>query len=93
MERACGSITTFRIYGCAMPNINFNVFSNSDGCTIESYSNAMTSTEVDNQLINIDGTGWINGTLNIAGTNPGRTSNSDTEYANLISNGWTITVN
>jgi len=88
-----GAISAFHAYSCALPSIDFSVFPTSDGVSILLYSNGMPSTEVDNQLINLDGTGWINGTLNIAGTNAARTSASDTAYSNLISNGWAITVN
>jgi hypothetical protein len=87
------ALTSFSARSCNLPNIDFSVFPTSDGVTINLQDNAMTSTEVDNQLINLDATGWINGTLNIAGTNAARTSASDTAYNNLIANGWTITVN
>jgi hypothetical protein len=88
-----GALTIFAVRGCSLPNIDLTVFSTSDGVSIEQEDNAMTSTEVDNQLINLDSTGWINGTLDIAGTNAARTAASDTAYNNLIANGWAITVN
>lgn len=88
-----GGLTDFRANGCSLPNIDFSVFSTSTGVSIQLQDNAMTSTEVDNQIINLDTTSWINGTLNIAGTNASRTSASDTAYNNLVANGWAITVN
>jgi hypothetical protein len=88
-----GSLGIFDVDRCNLPNIDFSVFSNSDGITIEYQDNSMTSTEVDNQLINLDSTSWINGDIEIDGTNAARTSASDTAYNNLIANGWTITVN
>jgi surface protein len=88
-----GALTRFWANGCSLPNIDFSVFSTSDGIDMRQQDNAMTATEVDNQLINLDNTGWINGAINIAGTNAARTAASDTAYNNLITNGWSITVN
>lgn len=88
-----GTLINYRDDLCDMTDIDFSVFGTSDNVSIQKQNNSMTSTEVDNQLINLDGTSWINGTLNIAGTNGARTTASDTAYANLVSNGWTITAN
>lgn len=86
-----GVITSFFAYSCSLTNIDFSVFPTSDNSDIRVYSNSFTATEHDNQLINLDVTGWINGTLNIITGNTARTSASDTAYNNLIANGWTIT--
>ena len=58
------------------------------------YDNSFTSTVTDNILIELDNNGEINGELNLGGyyMNP-RTSASDTAYNNLISKGWSISVN
>jgi surface protein len=93
-----GAITTFRAYGCSISNIDFSIFSSSNSCTIEIYDNAMTAAEVNLQLVNLDGTGWINGTLNIAGTNAAADSTSGgvdglAAIASLQAKGWTITYN
>lgn len=86
-----GSITDFQVYGTSIANVDFSVFLNSDGVTIGVYNNNWTSTEHDNQLINLDITGWINGNLIITTGNAARTAASDTAYNNLIAKGWTIT--
>jgi hypothetical protein len=88
-----GNINSFRGYSCDLTNIDFSGLSTPINPEVSIQSNNMTSTEVDDQIINLDNTGWINGILNIAGTNAARTSASDTAYNNLIANGWTITVN
>ena len=89
-------LSNYNASSCNLPNQDFSVFTNSDGVTIQLQDNNMTSTEVDNQIINLGTTispTWANGTLNIAGTNAARTAASDTAYNNLIANGWSITVN
>ena len=86
-----GDIGTYRVRDNAISNINFTVYTSSDGCVIGMINNGFTFTEHDNQLINLDSTGWINGTLDIITGNTSRTPASDTAYNNLISNGWTIT--
>ena len=88
---ANGSLSDFNVATCNLPNTDFSVFPTSDGVTITYVSNSLTATEHDNQLINLDGTGWINGSLLIIAGNTARTAASDTAYNNLISNGWTIT--
>lgn len=86
-----GAITNFAFYNDSLSNIDFSSFSTSNGVTIFAQNNSFTATEHDNQLINLDATGWINGTLSILTGNTARTSASDTAYNNLISKGWTIT--
>ena len=86
-----GVITAFSVNDCDLPNVDFSVFPTSDGDIIRVFNNNFTSTEHDNQLINLDSTGWINGGLEILTGNTARTSASDTAYNNLIANGWTIT--
>ena len=85
-----GSIIQFYADDNILPNIDFSVFNNSTP-TIRMFNNSLTATEHDNQIINLDATGWINGTLNITAGNTARTAASDTAYNNLISNGWSIT--
>jgi len=68
---------------------------NWSGAEIQIYSCGLSSSEVDDFLIDLDtGTGEddTGGTLNIAGTNEARTSDSDAAKANLITKNWTITV-
>jgi hypothetical protein len=60
---------------------------------IQVYSTSLSSTEVDSFLIDLaDGVG-DDGTLNIAGTNDSRTSNSDAAVDSLLDHNWTVTVN
>jgi len=86
-----GALTDFRVYNTNIPPIDFLVFASSNGSSIRVSGNSWTATEHDNQLINLDATGWINGTLNIIAGNTARTSASDAAYNNLIAKGWTIT--
>jgi len=86
-----GSLNNFDMDGCALPNIDLSVYATSTPAEIDFKNNSLSATEHDNQLINLDGTGWINGTLEIITGNTARTSASDTAYNNLITNGWTIT--
>ena len=72
-----------------LQNIDFSNFPTSTPI-IRLTGNSLTATEHDNQLINLDNQGWINGTLSITTGNTARTSASDTAYNNLIANGWTI---
>jgi hypothetical protein len=53
----------------------------------------LTSTEVDNCLIQLDNAGGTSGTINIAGSNAVRTSSSDAAKTSLLGKSWTITVN
>lgn len=85
-----GALSDFNVGGCSLPNTDFSVFPNSNGVTITYVSNSLTATEHDNQLINLDATGWINGSLSISTGNTARTAASDTAFNNLIANGWTI---
>lgn len=60
---------------------------------IQLQSSGMSSTSVDNFLINLaDGCG-TNGLVNLAGTNSARTAASDAAEATLLAAGWTVTVN
>ena len=65
------------------------------GCDIDISDLGLTSVEVDDFLIDLEdgGGNGDNGTLNIGGSNAARTSASDTAKANLLTDGWTITVN
>jgi len=53
----------------------------------------LTSTEVDNFIIDLEDGAPADGTLVIGGTNAARTSASDDEVTSLENDGWTITVN
>jgi len=53
----------------------------------------LSSSEVDNFLIDLEASGASSGTLNIAGSNAARTSSSDAAVSALQSRGWSITVN
>lgn len=93
LPASSASLTRFWVHGCSLTNIDFSIFSTSNGVNIRLENNSMSSTEVDDQLINLDNVGWINGIVNISGNNAARTVASDTAYNNLVANGWTITVN
>jgi hypothetical protein len=56
-------------------------------------SAGLSSSEVDQILIDFNTAGGINGTLRLAGTNQPRSSASDVAYTALLGNGWTIFVN
>ena len=84
-------------YNCDLGYIDFSTFTGtSDGILIQLQNNNMTVTEVNHILVDLDNNGWINGTLNISGTNaaPDGTSggfDGITAKANLIANGWVVT--
>jgi hypothetical protein len=63
------------------------------GIDMRIFSCSLTSTEVDDCLIQLDIAGGTGGSLDISGTNAARTSASDTAVSNLAGKGWTITVN
>jgi len=63
------------------------------GIDIDFSSTGLSSTEVDDFLIDLADSGTINGTLNIAGTNASRTSASNAAIATLIAAGWTLDYN
>jgi len=63
------------------------------GARIRVQELGLSSTEVDNFLIDLEASGASSGTLNIAGTNAARTSSSDAAVSALQSRGWSITVN
>jgi hypothetical protein len=85
------ALTNWLFNNCNQTNFDFSVFPTSNGINVDLRTNSFTSTEHDNQLINLDAQGWVNGTLQITSGNTARTSASDTAYNNLITNGWTIT--
>ena len=63
------------------------------GTSIRIESNGLSSSEVDQFLIDLaDGVG-ASGTIKIAGTNAARTAASDAAKATLLSNSWTVEVN
>ena len=85
-----GVLTKYYAYSTRIPNLDFTVFPTSDGVDIRLYSCSFTATEHDNQLINLDSTGWINGSLQILSGNTARTAASNTAHANLLGKGWSI---
>jgi hypothetical protein len=85
------ALTNWLFNNCNQTNFDFSVFPTSDGINMDLRNNSFTATEHDNQLINLDAQGWINGTLQIITGNTARTAASDVAHANLITNGWTIT--
>lgn len=85
-----GVLIDFRAFSCSLPNIDFSVFPTSDGVSIRVQNNSFAAIEHDDQIINLDATGWINGILNILTGNTARTPASDTAFNNMIANGWTI---
>lgn len=84
-------INIFTMQNCNLPNIDFTIFGLNNSCTISQINNAFSSTEHDNQIINIDNTGAISGNLAILAGNNARTAASDTAYNSLIAKGWVIT--
>lgn len=69
-----------------------------DNISIRLDNNNMTAAEVNCILEDLDNTGWIDGTINIAGSNSAPDGSSggcdgDAAKANLIVNGWTVTTN
>ena len=66
-----------------------------EGCTIFIHNLGLTTTEVDNFLIDLDNATGApgNGTLHIEGTNAARSVASDAAKASLIVKNWDITVN
>jgi len=86
-----GALNDYWFYNTSLPNLDLSIFDTSNGVNMQCQNNSFTPTEHDNQLINLNATGWINGTLTIITGNTARTSASDTAYNNLIANGWTIT--
>lgn len=85
-----GAAGLFDNDNCSLQDLDFSNFTNSTP-TIEMDNNSMSAAEHDNQLINLNGTGWINGALDILTGNTARTSASDVAYNNLIANDWNIT--
>jgi len=63
------------------------------GADIQVQDLGLSSTEVDNFLIDLEASGASSGTLNIAGNNAARTSSSDAAVSALQNRGWSITVN
>jgi len=86
-----GEMKMFSAGNNLLPNIDFSSFATSDGKLVKLIGNGFTATEHDNQLINLDATGWVNNSLIILSGNTARTSASDAAYNNLIAKGWTIT--
>lgn len=93
------AINTYNAYSCDLGYIDFTVIlANWSNISINLNNNGMTATEVNHILVDLDVKGWINGTLNIAGTNsaPDGTSGGFdglTAKTNLITDGWTVTTN
>jgi len=88
-----GIITNFYTYLTKLSPYDFTDFPTSNSIDIDMKDCNWTATETDNQLIYLNTTGWINGTLDISGNNASRTAASNTAYNALVANGWSITVN
>lgn len=90
-------LTDYLANSCDLGYIDFTVFSGTnDDINIQLGNNNMTAAEVNEILVNLDDTGWIDGTLNIAGTNaaPDGTSGGFdglTAKTNLIAKWTSIT--
>lgn len=88
------SVSTFAMYNTSCDQYTSGVLPDWTGSNIRIEDNNLSSTEVDNFIINLDAAVGIGGgTLRIDGNNAARTSASDAEYASLIAKGWTIFVN
>ncbi len=94
-----GVFSRYLAESCDLGYIDFTVFSGtSNGVEIRLQNNGMTATEVNHILVDLDASGWINGSVNLSGTNsaPDGTSGGFdglTAKTNLITNGWTVTTN
>ena len=87
----------FVFNNCALGVIDWTKFTGANnGIDIRLQDNSMTVAEVNENLVKIDTTGWINGTLDIDGTNAAPDGSSGgfdgtTAKANLITKGWSVT--
>ena len=92
-------MTSWQGSDCDLGYIDFTVFSGvNDDINIQLGGNGMTAAEVNEILVDLDGEGWIDGTVNLAGSNaaPDGTSGGFdglTAKTNLQGNGWTVTTN
>lgn len=99
LPASSGVQTTFWAYSCNLGYVDFTVLTGANnGYVIRLENNSMTAAEVNHILVDLDGKGWINGNINIAGTNaaPDGTSGGYdglTAKTNLIGKGWTVTTN
>jgi hypothetical protein len=87
----CTALTTIDAEDASLGTLTFPAAPFSTEINLK--SNAMTAGEVDQNLINIDGTGVSSSAIDISGTNAARTSTSDTAVSNLLSRGNTVTTN
>jgi hypothetical protein len=91
------SFSLIQLYLCDLGYIDFTkIIGNSDNIVIRVDDNNMNVTQVNHILEDLDNIGWINGVLNIGGSNAAPDSSSGgydgtTANANLIANGWTVT--
>jgi len=89
--------TQYEANNCDLGYIDFTVFSGAnDEMGIRLDDNNMTVTEVNHILVDLDTIGWIDGVLDISGSNAAPDGSSGgydgtTAVANLIINGWTVT--
>ncbi len=88
-------LTSLEATFCDLTPIDFSNVGNSDGITIQLQSNTMTSAEVNEQLVILDNTGWIDGILNITFGNSAIDSasggfNGTAAASNLTGKGWFI---
>jgi len=88
------SFSFFRFANAGINNYTSGSFTTDySGTEIIMQDNSLSSSEVDNFLIDLEASGASSATLNIAGTNAARTSSSDATVSALQSRGWSITVN
>jgi hypothetical protein len=83
------SLTNLQIYDTSVSDYTSTTLPAWDGCDIQLDNLSLTATEVDNFLIDLNGAGGSNGTVDLSG-NAARTSASDTAVSDLQSRSWTI---
>ncbi len=87
-------ITDYIANGCDLGYIDFTVFSGTcDNINIQLDNNDMVTGEVDDILADLNASGWIDGTVNLAGSNDSPTDGtSNADKLALEADGWTVTV-
>ena len=89
-------ITEYDINGCNVGYLDFTQFTGvNNGISINLYSNNLTAAEINCMLVDLDNSGWINGTLfritgNAAPDGSSGGCNGTAAEANLVGKGWTI---
>ena len=87
--------SVFIASNCALGVVDIDNMGSSDNISINLSNNGMTAAEVNENLVKIDNTGWINGVMSIQiNTAPDTTSGGFNGVAaadSLIVKGWTVT--